>query len=138
MIKNQSEAEYISCNVPVLGGDLENFDSSIVPKKVLMEDTNNKRRSNKCNQCDFTSSVASKLLSGEKSNKCNQCDYACFQAGNLRKHLKTHSGEKSNRCNQCDYTSSQAGNLKTHLKTHSGKSQTNAANVTMPLLIQAI
>ena len=31
-----------------------------------------------------------------KSNKCNQCDFASSQAGDLRRHLKTHGGEKSN------------------------------------------
>ena len=56
-----------------------------------------------------------------KSKKCNQCDYASSRAGDLRRHLKTHSGEKSNKCNQCDYASSQAGNLRTHLKTQSGE-----------------
>ena len=35
---------------------------------------------------------------GDKSNKCNQCDFASIQAGNLRRHLKTHSGEKTNKC----------------------------------------
>ena len=29
-----------------------------------------------------------------KSNKCNQCDFASSQAGDLRRHLKTHGGEK--------------------------------------------
>ena len=31
---------------------------------------------------------------GEKSNKCNQCDYGSYLASDLRKHLKMHSGEK--------------------------------------------
>ena len=53
-----------------------------------------------------------------KSNKCNQCDYASSLEDNLRKHLKTHSGEKSNKC---DYASSQAGHLRRHLKAHSGE-----------------
>ena len=79
-----------------------------------------------------------KTLSGEKPNKCNQCDFASSQAGNLRRHLKTHSGEKSNKCNQCGYASSQAGNLRTHLKTQVSKSQTNATNVTLHPLRQAI
>ena len=35
---------------------------------------------------------------GGKPNKCKQCNYASFWAGDLRKHLKTHSGEKSNNC----------------------------------------
>ena len=58
---------------------------------------------------------------GEKSNKCNQCEYASTLKSHLRRHLKTHSGEKSNKCNQCDFASSQSGNLKTHLRTHSGE-----------------
>ena len=34
------------------------------------------------------------MHSGEKSNKCNQCDYSSSRAGHLRRHLKMHSGEK--------------------------------------------
>ena len=34
-----------------------------------------------------------------KSNKCNQCDYSSSCAINLRRHLKIHSGEKS-KCSQ--------------------------------------
>ena len=37
-----------------------------------------------------------KTHTGEKSNKCNQCDYASSLAGNLRRRLKTHSAIKSN------------------------------------------
>ena len=48
---------------------------------------------------------------GEKSNKCNQCEYASSVKSSLRTHLKMHSGEKSNKCNQCDYASFQAGNI---------------------------
>ena len=54
-------------------------------------------------------------------NKCNKCNYGSSHAGNLRKHLKTHSGEKSNKCNQCDFASSRADVLMRHLKTHSGE-----------------
>ena len=44
------------------------------------------------------------MHSGKKPNKCNQINYALFNAGDLRKDLKTHCGEKSNKCNRCDYT----------------------------------
>ena len=57
----------------------------------------------------------------KKLNKCNQCDYASSEAGDLRKHLKTHSGEKPNKCNQCDFASAQASNLRRHFNTHSGE-----------------
>ena len=70
----------------------------------------------------------------KKSNKCNQCDYESFQAGNLRQHFITHSGERSNKCDQCDYASSDADHLRTHLKTHSGEKP----NKCMHPLIQAI
>ena len=53
---------------------------------------------------------------GEKSNKCNQCEYVSSHAGNLKRHLKTHSREK---LNQCDFASSDSGTLGVHLKTHS-------------------
>ena len=47
----------------------------IVPENGVMENTNDKRRPNKCKQCDFTFS----------------------DTRDLRTHLKTHSGEKSNK-----------------------------------------
>ena len=39
----------------------------------------------------------------------------------FRQHLKMHSSEQSNKHNQCDFASSKAGNLMRHLKTHSEK-----------------
>ena len=97
-------------------------------KKIHNAKNINKCRdmSYKCDQCDYASSRAGDLRrhlkthSGEKPYKCDQCDYASSQAGHLRTHLKTHSGEKSNKCNQCNYASSEASNLRRHLKTHSG------------------
>ena len=67
----------------------------------------------------------------KKSNKCNQCDYASSYAGNLKTHLKTHSGEKSNKCNQCDFASSYASALRRHIKAHNRAKQTNATNLNM-------
>ena len=32
----------------------------------------------------------------KKLNQCNLCDHASYEAGNLRRHLKTHSGDKLN------------------------------------------
>ena len=52
----------------------------------------------------------------------------------MQVHLKTHSGEKPNKCNQCDYASIWGHIWKRTVK----KSQTNATNVTMLLLGQAI
>ena len=85
--------------------------------------------SNKCNQCDYTSSCASNLRrhlkthSREKSNKCNQCNYVSSYESHLRTRLKTHNGEKPNKCSQCDYASIEKGDLRKHLKTHIGQKQ---------------
>ena len=61
------------------------------------------------------------------------------QAGDLRRHLKSHSGDNSNKCNQCDYTSPCAYNLRAHLKTHSGEKPNNCnqCNVIMYFQKQA-
>ena len=69
-------------------------------------------------QKNFSERVAN--VHREKSNKCNLCDYASSHAGDLRRHIKTHTGEKSNKCSLCDYASSQAGDLRTHMKKHTG------------------
>ena len=106
----------------------DNLSESGVNVDIPLRNTNNEeKKSNKCNQCGYSSSMKStlrrhlKIHSVEKSNKCNQCDFASSHARSLKANLKTHSGEKSNKCNQCDYASSWAGNLRTHLKTHSGE-----------------
>ena len=52
----------------------------------------------------------------KKSLKCNQCDYASVLAGNVRRHLKTHSGEKSFICNQRDFAYVHSDDLRKHLK----------------------
>ena len=72
-----------------------------------------------------------------KSHKCNQCDYVSSHTGHLRAHLKKHSGEGSYKCNLCDFASSQAGDLRRHLKIHSGE-KTNATNVTLHHFMQAL
>ena len=92
--------------------------------KILGKTIDNVTKSNKCNQCDFASSQAGDLRkhlkthSGEKANKCNQCNYASAEASDLRRHLKTHSGEKSNKCNQCDFACSDPNSLRRHMKRH--------------------
>ena len=55
------------------------------------------------------------------SNKCNQCNYVPSQAGDLRRHLKTHKKDKQKKCSQCEYASSYVSALKLHLKIHSGE-----------------
>ena len=63
---------------------------------------------------DLDFKFANRKIIRKKSNKCNHCDYSSSQAGDLMRHLKTHIGEKSNKCNQCDFVSSQASSLRRH------------------------
>ena len=96
--KNNIYTECFTFNVSIMEGDLINSELSIdvVPENGLVKKANNKRRSNKCKQCDFTSS--------DKSD--------------VRTHLKKHSVEKSNKCNQCDFASSYPSSLRKHMKRH--------------------
>ena len=66
-------------------------------------------------------SLVKKTNNAVKSNRCIQCDYSSSQAGHLRAHFKTHKGENTNKCNQCDSAFSRGGQLRKHLKTHSGE-----------------
>ena len=59
--------------------------------------------------------IKKKTNNAMKSNKCDQCDSAISHAGNLRRHMRTHSGKRLNKCSQCNYASSQASDLRTHL-----------------------
>ena len=101
------------------------------------------KKSNNCNQCDFSSSRAGDLTrhltkhNGEKSNHCNQFN---SQFKHLKTHLKTGSGEKPNKCSQCAFASSHIGDLRWHLnKTHFRRNKIlNAASVTLHPPEQAI
>ena len=46
--------------------------------------------------------------------------------------------KKPNKCTQCEHTSSEAGDLRKHLKTHNGEKQKNAVSVTLHPLTQAL
>ena len=49
--------------------------------------------------CLFPCMWFQKTFERERAFKCHQCEYASSEAGNLRRHLKTHSREKWNTCN---------------------------------------
>ena len=124
-VRKNCTRDKTSCTL-VMDQNLEQQDSNRRPGDIQVRiiETEN---SHKCNLFDYASSYAGNLMrhlkthSGEKSNKCNQCDFASSYASALRTHLKTHSGEKSFKCYQCDYACTDPSALRTHLKMHSGE-----------------
>ena len=86
--------------------------------KVQIKETDNTEKANKCYQCDYSTSHAGDLRKHLKTHSGQS-----VHAIGLRVHLKTHSGEKLNKCNQCDVATSQASDLRTHLTMHSGEKQ---------------
>ena len=122
--KGHSEGKH-SWYMVMMDKDLGNHDLGLTEAmSKATRETKNGEKSNKCNQCDYASSLASDLRrhlkrhSGVKPNKCNQCDFASYHSGNLRRHLKTHSGDKQYKCNKCDFASSRANLLVMHMKRH--------------------
>ena len=69
--------------------------------RVQMKETDNTEKQNKFHQCDYSSSHAGDLRKHLKTHSGQS-----VHAIGLRVHLKTHSGEKLNKCKQCDYASS--------------------------------
>ena len=76
-----------------------------------------------------------KTHSGEKSNKCNQCDYSSSHTSHLRRHLTTHRKSQTN----ANYVTMPplGQTLWGHIWKHTvEKNQTNATNVTLHPLRQ--
>ena len=80
-----------------------------------------------CKQCNYSCTRAGNLKrhmlthSGEKPFSCKQCEFSCTQAVTLKRHMLTHSGQKPFNCAQCKYSCTRASHLKTHMLTHSGE-----------------
>ena len=93
--------------------------------------THSKERAHACVQCNksfgkaqhMKSYTHKQILTHSKETplKCTQCNYACWEAGNLRRHMKTHFLQKSNQCKWCEYSSIIKSDLSRHLLTHSGE-----------------
>ena len=70
--------------------DLNQFEGTILANCFTMEQT--------CQNYDFglkgEEILKKKTDNYIKLNNCNQCDYASSEAGDLRRHLKTHSGQR--------------------------------------------
>ena len=58
-------------------------------KDPMGMETNNRTDSNKCSEAGIFGKHV------QKSNKCIQCEYISSHASRLKAHLKTHSGEKT-------------------------------------------
>ena len=76
-------------------------------------------------------------VSIKETKKGNQIEESSL--ANVKAKLReTNNREKSNKCNQCEYASSEAGNLRRHLKTHTKKNQRYVVSETLPALPQVL
>ena len=115
LILDSVSKNYWENNNRVLRMEMEesvgNHDLNKENVEIPLKKAKHVKKSNKCNQCNFTSIQEGnlrrhlKIHSGGKSNKCNQCDFACSDQRSLSQRFIIHSAEKSNKCNQCDNAS---------------------------------
>ena len=66
----------------------------------------------------YLGETAKPANASKKSHICKECGKQFNHAGNLRKHLLTHTGEKPYSCGFCKREFAQSGNLKRHIASH--------------------
>ena len=97
------------------------------PDWSAMEDIPGKGSSSVCHLCEKAFTRAGDLKrhllthSGKKIHKCVTCEKAFALAGNLKKHILTHTGVKAHKCGTCDKAFTQTDNLKAHNLIHRGE-----------------
>lgn len=53
--------------------------------------------------------------------QCTQCDSSFIFAGDLAKHVRSHTQNKPYQCSICHKTFTHIGSLNTHIRIHSGE-----------------
>ncbi|XP_018023126.1 zinc finger protein 513 [Hyalella azteca] len=73
-----------------------------------------------CRLCPYSTPIAGNLSrhmlshSKERPFACRLCPYRCNQKVNLQQHMVIHTGEKPYKCSFCDYRSSRKATIRHH------------------------
>lgn len=77
-----------------------------------------------CNKCEESFKYAGDLAKHVRSHtisspyQCSICQRKFTHIGSLNTHLRIHSGERPYKCNQCDKSFTQSNSLMVHVKSH--------------------
>jgi uncharacterized Zn-finger protein len=119
----------------ILAGLLENASIKVPPgpgrgrRKEMNEQELEIERSSgvclfSCNKCDLTFKFAGDLAKHVRSHtisspyQCTICQRKFTHIGSLNTHLRIHSGERPYKCNQCNKQFTQSNSLMVHVKSH--------------------